>query len=348
MHMREYSQSRIASGLLALVTVACLLVVAAPGATAGPTPTLNPPIQWSAFNNGRVSVVFPGAFPEVDLYQDANTSVNAALQLDGIFELAPGDLPRPTIIAQAFPTATAGFNVTTTTNLTQAPLALDATLEVRTSYASLWTPVSGPSPAAGAYVGGATLRIAYSAAAPSSPGSGVQLNWSVVGWPWVHTTDLLAIEFQFTAPNAPNIAACTTAQPLATPTSACSGEPLAARTIVWDSSLASLEGVAPTGPIASLAWAAAPPAANGSSVPYTVGAFAGTNGTAELILAAPAAPALEGSAAFTLSAPTHAPAPVLLRGTSVVYLGTLGIVGGAAVVLVLLYRRRNRRLTAEL
>lgn len=339
-------RSPLATGSLALAAVACLVLVALPFASATPAPTLNPPIQWSAFNDGRVSVVFPGAFPQVDLYQDANTSVNAALQLDGIFELAPGNLPRPTVIAQAFPTATAGFNVTTTTNLTQTPLALVATLEVRTAYASLWSPVSAPSPAAGGDLGGATLTVDYSAAAPSTPGSGVQLSWSVVGWPWVHSSDLLAIEFQFTAPNAPSIAACTTSDPLVT--AGCAGDPLAARSIVWDSSLSSLEGIAPSGPIASLAWVPAPSTANGTSVPYAVGAFAGTNGTAELVLAAPASSNVAGSAAFTLSTPAVAAPPAVLHGSATVYLATLGAVGSVSLALVLLYRRRNRQLTAEL
>lgn len=339
-------RSHLTTGFLALATTACLLAVVFPAASATPAPTLNPPIQWSAFNDGRVSVVFPGAFPQVDLYQDANTSVNAALQLDGIFELAPGNLPRPTVIAQAFPTATAGFNVTTTTNLTQTPLTLVATLEVRTAYATLWSPVSAPSPAAGADLGGATLTVDYAAAATSTPGSGVQLSWSVVGWPWVHSNDLLAIEFQFTAPNAPAIAACTTSDPLAT--AGCSGDPLAARSIVWDSSLSSLEGVAPSGPIASLAWVPAPSATNGSSAPYTVGAFAGTNGTAEVVLAAPASPTVAGSAAFTLSTPAPATPPAEVHGSTTVYLATVGAVGGASLALVLLYRRRNRKLTAEL
>lgn len=330
------------TGAALLVAALALSTVPLLAPAAGTTPALNPPIQWSAFNTGHVSVVFPGAFPQVELYENSNASVRATLQVDGVFEIVPGGLPRPTVLADAFPTASAGFNTTTPANLSSAPMELNAALEVRTTANALWG-TSGPIPAAGADLGAATIDFRFSELPSATTGSGVRVNWTVTNWPWVEPGDLLGVELHFTAASAPALAACTAGP--SSSASGCSGESLPARTIVWDSSLTRLEGVSPTGPVASLDWAGI---GSGGAGGYTVGAMATENGSAEVLLATPAAPALGGGVEFTLATPAAPPGADALRGSGPVYLATVGVTVGAASLLILLYRRRHRRLLEEL
>ena len=343
--MRRRSHRSIGAVVAAAALMFGAIPLLAPAtAASSASPSLNPPIQWSAFNTGHVSVVFPGSFPQVELYENSNASVRAVLQIDGVFELIPGGLPRPTILADAFPTASAGFNQSSPANLSSEPLTLSAALEVRTSATALWGS-SGPAPAAGADLGAATIAFRYSVLPSGPDGSGVRVNWTVANWPWVSPTDLLGIEFHFTAASAPALAACTSSVPAGSPTSGCSGESLPVRTILWDSSLTRLEGVTPSGPVASIAWG---DGSGAPATPYSVGAMATENGSAEVLLTARAAPALGGAVDFTLATPASPPSVSELRGSGVAYLATLAVVGGAAALLVLLYRRRSRRLLAEL
>ncbi len=345
MNGRSRRLGRWTAVLAAGLALSALALGGLASAEAPVTPALNPPVQWSAFTNGPVSIVFPDAFPQVDLYQQANRSVTATLQVDGVYELLPGSLPRPTVVSEAFPTAGAGFNVSAPSSLAEGPVSFTAELGVRSAYASLWGS-SGPGPAAGALVGATTLTLAYSQLASPGAGSGVRLGWTITGWPWAHAGDLLAIELHFTAPNAPGLAACTT-DPLGTPDPGCAGQSLAARTIVWDASLSSLVGVTPTGPMASLAWGPTVSTTN-MTAPYSVGALAVSNTSAEVVLGLPASSLVHGEAALALAPPVAPIASTLLHGSAVVYLATLAVAGAGGGALTLLYRRRSRAITAAL
>lgn len=309
---------------------------------AGASPTANPPSQWSSYQLGPVSAVFPAAFPEVQLYQQSNHSVFSGLEIDGVFELDPATVPRPLIVAEAFPTAASGFNVTVPNDLTQHPLILSAALEVRAADTPLWGLYGAvPAPAVAAPVGGTLMSIAFSATSGDS--AGVVVNWSIGAWPWRHPGDSLAVELRFVTPSASALDACAAGAPSSALLPPCSGESIAPRAIVWDTSLTSVEGVSSTGPVASVAWGAGAAPASGM-----VGALASSNGTAEIILATPASVPPQGGVTFTLSEPAVAAPAALLRGSTAVFVLTLAVVGGAGAVAIQLYRRRGRRLTEAL
>jgi hypothetical protein len=334
--------------LLAFVPVAAM---SAPFAVGAPVTLLSPPLPaWATYDTGRVSVVFPAAIPQVVLYQDANSSVNAVLQVDGIFELTPGNLPHPTVVAAAFPTQASSFNATTPQNLTADPFLLSADLEVRTTNVGLWSSTGGIVPAGGWNVGPATLDIGYSATAPGALGSGVLVNWSIVGWPWMQPHDLLAIELRFAAENSATFTGCTASQELGSSSTHCAGAAFPAEGIVWDSTLTSIETEGADGPQASVAWTPTAMSANGSETLYAVGAFATGNGSAEVVLgaAAGATSSISGSITFSLVAPLPPAAPVILRGAVVPFVATVLIAGGGAAVGILAYRRRESRLREEL
>jgi len=336
---------------IAVAAIAALVAGGGPTAVAAPATEISPPIPaWATYDTGRVSVVFPAAVPQVVLYQDANASVNAVLQVDGIFELAPGNLPHPTIVAAALPTQVSAFNATPPANLTGAPFLFSAALEVRTTSVGLWSTSTGVTPAGGWDVGPATLDIAYRATSPGSPGTGVLVNWSIVDWPWMQPHDLLAIELRFGASESATFTACTTSSALTPDAEHCVGAPFPDQAIVWDSTLSGIETEGADGPQASIAWSPTALAANGSETGYAVGAFATGNGTAEVVLgaAAGATSSVSGSVVFSLVAPLPPLAPVVLRGAALPFIATLLIAGGASIGGVLWYRQRERRLRSEL
>ncbi len=344
-------RARSWAAALAVLSFLPMAVLSGPVASGTPTVLLSPPLPaFASYDTGRVSVVFPAAIPQVVLYQDANASVNAVLQVDGIFELSPGNLPHPMVVAAALPTQVTAFNATTPPNLTAAPFLLSAALDVRTTNVGLWSSGGGVVVAGGWDVGPATLDIGYSATAPGSPGSGVLVNWSIVGWPWLQPHDLLAIELRFAAAADATFTGCTVSTTLDPTSAPCAGAPFPAEGIVWDSTLTSIETEGADGPQASIAWAPTALSANGSETWYAIGAFATGNGSAEVVLGAAAGStsSVSGTITFSLVAPLPPVPPVLLRGAVVPFVVTVLLAGGAAAAGIFGYRRRERRLRADL
>lgn len=327
----------IAAALLAMPSAA----LAAPVLPAG---VVGPAV--ARYDTGRVTAVFPSTLPRVELFQDANASVGATLQLDQILELAPGGYPHPTAVAAAFPASVTGVNGTAGAN-GSGPVELGAALDVLPVGAPLWDPSAVLTPV-GPTIGGASLRLTYTFDANGTSSDGVRLAWNVSGWPWVAPGDLLAVEFGFSLVTGRSLATCTGVTPLDLAPGCAVTAPGPAGA-VWSSGFTSFEGGNGSGPIADLAWEAAT-LPGGRSVGYTVGAFSPANGSAEIALGAAAggATAVAGSARFALVAPALPSVPGLLRGNAVAYAATVAVLATAALAAAVAYRRRDRRLREEL
>jgi hypothetical protein len=347
---------RSAHRVTASASVLLLLVVAgAAGLAAGAPPPTNAgaagglPGPWASYDTGRVSVVLPAALPQVELYQDANSSVRATLQVDQIVEITPGGFPHPHVVAAAFAEAVEGYNGSATTNATSWPISLSAELEVRPVNDSLWAsgnavlvPVGGP-------IGLSILTITYSLINSRSASAGVAVNWSVTGWPWVSDSDLLAIELHFTLPSGQQLTACSVGSDPESGPAACPGTPLGTNGIWWGSTYTGVEGSGGSGPMAAVGWNASAELPSGSASAYTVGAYSTGNGSAEILLGAPArgASAVAGGVDFSLVTPASGPVARLL-GDPLAFGGALVGVTAASLLGLVLYRRRDRRLRDEL
>ncbi len=324
--------------------VALAVLMAFPPAAAAPSTASVPP-GVASYNTGRVSVILPSQLPSIELFQDANNSVSASLQVEGVLELAPGSLPHPTVVAAAFPGSVQGFNGTSLANSTSWPLTLTASLEVRRQNVALWTDAPIPSPL-GATVGAAVLSVTYAPLDNGSAGAGVGVQWTIQNWPWVSAGDLLAVEMGLTVSPAGLLTICSGNRPVGFALSACPGPAFPEASIQWGSSYDGLEGGGSTGPIAALSWN---DTATDVAQPYTVGAFATGTGAAQLVLGAPAAGAssLEGGVGFALVAPVPTTLASIVADAPV-YFATVGVTSAAALAAVVAYRRRERRLSAEL
>ena len=324
-----------------------LAVGASPPTYAGPAQGI--PGTWASYDTGRVNVVLPAALPQVELFQDANSSVRATLQVDQIVELAPGGLPHPHIVAAALAQAVHGFNGSATTNASSWPISLSAELEVRPANETLWS----TGPAAAVPVGGAlglsVLTITYALIDNRSASAGVSVNWSVSDWPWVASSDLLAIELHFNLASGRQVTACAgEADPDAVPTG-CTGTSLGPQGISWGSGYNALEGAGGSGPAASLGWNASAQLPWGAGVPYTVGAYSTGNGSAELLLGAPAhgASTVAGGVDFSLVVPVTSEVSRIAADPAA-FGGGLVVVTVASALGLALYRRRDKRLREEL
>jgi len=329
-----------------LLVLTLLVVPGAALATYGATP---PGASWASFSSGGIRVIFPSTLPEVNLVDNANTTLGAVLQVDAVFELAPGGLPHPTIVAAAFPTQASAFNATPTENLSNAPVAQSAVLDVRAVNVALWSS-TGIATYLGAPIGTAAVGLRYTALAQ---GSGVSVGWTVIGWPWVSPSDLLALELHVDLSPGGGVTPCT-GPPSGTPgPAACPAAPIPTRGIDWDPTISSVVATGPAGDAASLSWTATTTLLDGTAASLMVGTFAPWNSSAEVVLASPAGGtgALSGNLAFSLFPPTPSVAPApppLLRGSIGPYAVAAAVSGILVVVGLLAYRRRERAIRDEL
>ncbi len=321
-----------------------------PAAALGAEPSAVHPLAspaGSSYDNGQVTAVFPSTVPRVQLYQDANASVSATLEIDQILELTPGGYPHPTAVAAAFPASVTGFNGTGGANAT-GTMRLFALLQVLPVDAAIWAPSSVLTPT-GATLGSARLALTYSLDANGTFSAGVRIAWNVSGWPWISPADTLAIEFAFSLASGRSLSICSGTTPLALSPD-CSNAPAGPGAAGWSAAYSSVEGDNGTAPVAALAWDPLANLTGGRSVPYTVGAYSPVAGTAEVMLGAVAdgSAAVSGSARFALVTPVLPALPVLLHGEGLVYGGTLLAVLAVGSVGVVAYRRRDRRIRETL
>ena len=324
--------------------VAAVLLFASPLVDAGPA-TSNVPAGVASYNTGRVSVILPQELPEVQLFQDANNSVSASLQIENVFELSPGSLPHPSIVAAAFPSAVRGFNGTSVSPTSEWPITLTASLEVRRQNVSLWTPPALQG-AVGGPVGAASLSVSFSPLDNGSTGAGVGIAWTIAHWPWTSPGDLLAVEMNLSVSPVENLTICSGVRPVGLALLPCQGDPIPGTTIEWGSSYDGLEGAGSGGPVAAVSWNSSG-ASPGSA--YTVGARSTGNGSADLVLGAPAsgASSVSGDVGFALVAPL-APVAALLTADAPAYAATLLVASLASLGGIVAYRRREARLKDEL
>lgn len=328
--------------------VLLLILLGSTAATSIPpvgSPALIHPGAWASYDTGHVDVVLPSALPRVELFQDANSSVSASLQVDQVLEMVPGALPHPTVVAAAFPTGVLGFNGTGANATSAWPLTLSAELEVRPQNVSLWANAPALLPVGGS-IGEAVLQILYAPVDNGSASGGVSVSWTITDWPWVNPGDLLAVEFQFGLGSGRILTACTGSHPLDPDAPACAGQPIPSQGISWGSSYNCLEGANGTGPMAAVSWNAPASVPAGVAAPYTVGALSTGNGSAELLLGAAAlgADQVGGAVTFALvSAPSIVPTAATLAGNGVVYAGSAFVAAMASLGGILGYRRRDRR-----
>ena len=348
-----------------VVSLVAVLVASAALAGAAPTSpridsgvrTLNQP--WASNNTGGVAVVFASPFPEVTLIQNANASVAADLQIDGILELAAGASQHPHVVAVALPLSISHFNGTPPGNR-PAPWAfnLTATLAVYPTDLPLWngTPAAPPSPL-GPPTGDATLTVGYATESQSDGTGQVNVAWSVSGWPWAASGNIIAIESHFSMAPAANLWTCSGSSTLTQ--TACPGQKVSvgsSNTILWNPGIVGIEEDNATGPTAAVAWSPTltlTGPVNGSAR-VTPGIDATSPGSVEFVLGGVAggASSVSGTMSVALSAPTSGltgvPPLGAVTATPLLYVASAGAFAAFAVAGIWWYRRREARAEDEL
>lgn len=343
-------RSRLLRPLLLSAGVGFLLAVPALASALSTSPHGAPTIQpWSRYDTGRVNVVFPSQLPVVQLVQDANPSLSATLQLAAIYELSPGGLPTPTVVAAAFPDHASAFNASSTpSTISGNPVGLSAQLSVFPVGLPLFSSSGAPT-ATGAPVGTTTLTVSYSATTNTATDAGVALNWSLSGWPWESTGDLLALAFSFSDPTGTSLTACTSSTLLVLASPPCAGASIAVGTPLWGTGYTSLEGESGAGPVALVSWGDSVEFGSSTS-PVRCGADALGGGVGELVLSAPGfqGSGASGKMAFALVAPPSNPVSAILHANPLLYGAALAALGAVAVAGVAAYRRHDRQVRDSL
>jgi hypothetical protein len=346
----QRSRLRLLRPTLLAVGVGLLLGVPALASALPAHPHVAPTIQpWSRYDTGRVNVVFPSQLPVVQLVQDANQSVSATLQLTAIYELSPGGLPTPTVVAAAFPDLASAFNSSSVPSTSSGhPVGLTAQLSVFPVGLALWSSPDAPA-ATGAPIGATTLTVSYSATTNTATDAGVALNWTLSAWPWVLTGDLLALEFSFSNPSGTSLTACTGSTLLFLTSPPCAGAPIAVGTPLWGTGYTSLEGESGAGPVALVSWGNSVDFGTSTS-PIRCGADAVGGGVGELVLSAPGFPGsgASGKMAFALVAPPSSTVSALLHANPLLFAAALAVLGAVAAAGVTWYRRHDRRVRESL
>ncbi|MCI4344261.1 MAG: hypothetical protein L3J87_01360 [Thermoplasmata archaeon] len=302
------------------------------------------PGPLASYDTGKVIVAFPSTLPRVHLYQDANASIGATLDFAQVVEIGSVASGSPPPVAAAFPQTLAGFNGSGTPTSPGSPFVFTATLSVEPVRGSALGPNASLS-VAGAPIGVANVRIAYNLTATNPALGGVVVHWSVTGWPWVHPNDLLAVVFTLSNSMNHPFVTCPASMAAAAP---CAATPVPVGSIKWNSGLSGVEAPAGNDSEAELGVNT-----TGSPVPSSAvndGLYVPTNGTVELLIAAPAGSGgnVGGSMTFALVTnfgPLHLD---VLQGVPLAYLGTAAVGAAVAAASVLAYRRRERRVLEEL
>jgi hypothetical protein len=302
------------------------------------------PVGLASYDTGKVIVAFPSTLPRVHLYTDQNSSVGATLDFAQVVEIGSVASGSPPPVAAAFPQTLAGFNGSGTPTSPASPFAFTATLAVEPVRGSALGPNASLS-VAGAPIGVANVRIAYNLTTTNPALGGVVVHWSVTGWPWVNPHDLLAVVFTLSNSMNHPFVNCPASMAAGTP---CQATPVPVGSIHWNAGLSGVEAPAGNDSEAELGVNTTGSSAAGAAV--NDGLYVPTNGTVDLLIAAPAQSGgdVGGSMTFALVTnfgPLHLD---VLQGVPVAYLGTAAAGAAVAVGSVLGYRRRERRLLNEL
>ncbi|HEV2317627.1 MAG TPA: hypothetical protein VGV89_08660 [Thermoplasmata archaeon] len=340
---------------LAAVFAPALLLVASALAAAGSPPSTVPSPVFSEYDSGRLNIVFPSPLPGVELFQDANSSIGAALYVEHVLELQPGNSTHPTVVQVASLTSTTPFNRTSATSGQNSfGLSLNGSFKVARVNEPLWTPstlqnISSPF---APLVGGASLRVNYSLLHGVGDSEGVGLSWSIVHWPWVSDHDLLGVELRFVVLNATRFSACTSAPAInGSATQGCNGTVLSPGGILWNASgVGSVAGSTAAGLTAEFSWGSQSNTSTTSPRPVTVGTYYVNASTTRLTLAAPADGAgnVTTAARFVLSTPLPPVLAPILASNGPAYATAAAVFTVAAIGGVVWFRRSERRAREEL
>jgi len=321
--------------------VLALLLLVAPIALGGVGAATDP--SYAAVDTGGVDIQVPTALPHVDLTQDANASIGASLVLDRIVEVnASTDVPQ--IVARATVSDARSFNASGASG-PNLLVGLSANLTVFLASGDLFPPAGAQNHLTPSIpIAPTTILVTVRTTATAGL---VSVSATVTGWPWLSTTDVLAVGWSFEVGAATGFSGCTGVVPSTIPASDCGADPFASGNSTWDSGLDGIQGIASAGPQAQLGWGSTVSTSAGS-VPTIAGAQRTTAsaGSAEVVLGAPAkgADSVDYSLSYALALPPTV--SDLLHGSLLPYLG-----GGAGAVLLaagaVVYARRRDRQVLE-
>jgi hypothetical protein len=337
--------------LLALLLAGGSAVAVGSARAASPTPA-GSASAWSSYDTGRVNVVFPSPVPGIELHQDANSSVVATLSVDHIYEMPQLNGDHPWVVAAAFPTDLRVYNETPAPP-TQGhlPQSMQADVTVHRVSQPLWSSPAGTvQNLTGLLTSTATLRLAYSIASSGTIAQGVQVNWSIVNWPWLSPTDTLAIEFKIAVSASAGFEGCTSSSVLVTVLNRCSGSSVPAGGVLWTPALSGVEVEGTAGPLATFNWGSVAALSGGGSARVTAGIYAVSPQVGRLVLAVPAqgADLVSGASGFVLAAPTVPVFSPVLHGDGPLYGAALAAFTASAAAGIWMYRRADRRARDEL
>ncbi|MCI4362141.1 MAG: hypothetical protein L3J77_02980 [Thermoplasmata archaeon] len=340
---RPFGVPHLPRWLVLTVTLLVAGAFALPTVAAAPAPVSSH--AFATYDTGRVRIVLPSAAPSVELFQDANSSVNAVLTATSVVELDPNGSGYD-VVASATPTLATSFNGSRPSASTGPwALSLAADLAVRPTSETQWNgSVSSPVTPAASY-GFAELRVDFAPTPSGGSGTSLAVSWSVSNWPLSEPDDLVGVVFSFAASNAPTTRSCESTSILSTGT--CFGSPLDSGNALWNGGFVGVEADGTAGAVASVGWS--PSATNGSAAPVLTGVRLDPSGGADVVLAAPSGPtAAVGSLAFGLSAPSVPVLPPTIAGIGPIYLIGASVAAAGALGGFVVYRERDERIRREL
>ncbi len=309
---------------------------------------------FPGYNSGRMTVFFPDSAPTVALEPAAPGAAAAVLSITAVVEIAPAEnADHPLVVAAATPLGGTPFDENANgSGAGTFSLGIGGSMLVRPVGVPIWTGtgVVSPNGSAAPVSGTAELYVAYALTTPSATAQGLDLSWSISGWPWRSSTDRLGLELTFRVSQATGFDACVTSPVLPGAGSGgapCAGSALSPGGIVGNSTaVTSLAATTPTGAAAEFAWG--PTAAPDGAL--RAGAYYAGPGTADLLLTAPpngSAP-VTGEGRIVIAAPPLPGAPATLRGVPGAYAAALAASSALGAAALLGYRRRDRRLRERL
>lgn len=345
MNLRAARPRRTGAGWLPLLLVLGLL---GPTLAAGASVTVTGGASYASQNTGGVSVVLPQPLPLVNLSQDGHASIGASLQLVKVVELsgATNGSTTPTVVAAAFASRARAFNATEAG--TSGVLdGLVANLTVFRDYGLLFPLANSDAPLRPLTpIAPTTLTVTVRATA--SPDV-VNVSATVAHWPWVSSSDVLAVGWEFGVADDQGFAGCAGPHPVTVSAVACGENAFEYGNSTWGwSGFEAVQGLASSGPEAQIQWGTNVSLGGGGSSAVVAGAERTSSDRMEVVYGAygAAAPAMTFALSYALVAPPVL--PTLLHGALLPYVAGIAVAAVVGGVGLIAARRRDRRLLERL
>ncbi len=344
--------------LVLFLLAPALLCASAALAVGHPTASAATGSSYGGFISNRVDIVFPAPTPGIELLDHSNHSIGVGLTISHIVEMLPGTASDPIVVQVASPTNGSPFEPTSATSGQDSfALNLHGLLPVLPTHAPLWTNPVGSLPTNSSGSGfpptapEATLVVSYQLTTGPTNLQGLELSWSIKGWPWLAHNDLLGIEAMFTVFNATSFRVCPALAAVNASESQCHGGALAPGATLWNSpTLTSVLGEDRQGLTAGLAWGTTQSATGVGPEPVSAGTYYAEPNLDRVTLASSA----QGASNVTSDARLALALPPSLAGVPKV-LGNPWAFGVASVVFaavamgaIVAYRRREERIREQL